>query len=69
MPVIAHHPGLASVTEHNLAPVLGPELLELGVEVLDDEVGDALDGEVGYETDGEFALDRAGDDGLGAGRS
>lgn len=53
--------------KNNLAAVLGANLLELVVDVLDDELGGVVDAKVWNEADRELALDRGGDDGLGAG--
>ena len=63
-----HQPRLATVSKDTFAPVFAAELFELFINVLDHQVGDALDCQVGHETDGKFALDRAGNDGLAAGR-
>lgn len=50
----------------DLTSVLGTDLLELLVDVLDDELGGVLDTEVGDQSDRELALDGAGNDGLGS---
>lgn len=39
----------------NLHLVLGTELLEFFLDVLDDKLGDTGNSEVGYKTDREFA--------------
>lgn len=50
-----HDPRLTTVGKVNLHLVLGTELLEFFLDVLDDKVSDTCDSEVGYKTDREFA--------------
>jgi hypothetical protein len=50
----------------DLTSVLGTDLLELLVDILDDKLGGVLDTEVGNQSDRELALDGAGNDGLGS---
>ena len=52
------------MSEVDFTSVLGSDLLELFIDVLDDKLGSVLDTKVGDESDGEFTLDRAWDDGL-----
>jgi hypothetical protein len=59
-------PWFTTVGEVDFTSVLGSNLLEFLVDVLDDELGSVLDTKVGNESDGEFTLDRAWDDGLGS---
>ena len=61
-----HLPWLTTVRQDDFQLVLRAELLELGLDVCNDEIGRVLDGEVRYQSDGEFSLDGAGDDGLGS---
>jgi hypothetical protein len=57
-------PWFTTVSEVDFASVLGSDLLEFLIHVLDDKLGSVLDTKVGNESDGEFTLDRAWDDGL-----
>lgn len=50
-----HDPRLTTVGKVNLHLVLGTELLEFFLDILDDKVGDTGNSEVGYKTDREFA--------------
>jgi hypothetical protein len=59
-------PWFTTVSEVDFTSVLGSDLLEFLIDVLDDELGSVLDTKVGHESDGEFTLDRAWDDGLGS---
>lgn len=52
------------MSEIDFTSVLGSDLLEFLVDVLDDKLGSVLDTEVGDKSDGEFTLDRAWDDSL-----
>jgi hypothetical protein len=52
------------VGEVDFTSVLGSDLLEFLIDVLDDKLGSVFDTKVGDESDGEFTLDRAWDDGL-----
>jgi len=52
------------VSEVDFTSVLGADLLEFLIDVLDDKLGSVLDTKVGDESDGEFTLDRAWDDSL-----
>ena len=52
------------MSEVDFTSVLGSDLLEFLIDVLDNKLGSILDTKVGNESDGEFSLDRAWDDGL-----
>jgi hypothetical protein len=57
-------PWFTTMGEVDFTSVLGSDLLEFLIDVLDDKLGSVLDTKVGNESDGEFTLDRAWDDGL-----
>ena len=59
-----HLPWLTTVRQDDFQLVLRAELLELGLDIRNDEIGRVLDGEVGNQSDGEFTLDGARDDSL-----
>jgi len=52
------------VSEVDFTSVLGSDLLEFLIDILDDKLGGVLDTKVGDKSDGEFTLDRAWDDSL-----
>jgi len=54
------------VSEVDFTSVLGSDLLELFIDVLDNKLGGVLDAEIGDESDGELSLDRTWDDCLGS---
>lgn len=53
--VATHDPRLTTVGKVDLHLVLGTELFEFFLDVLDHKLGDTGNSEVGYETDREFA--------------
>lgn len=54
------------MSEVDFTSVLGSDLLEFFINVLDDKLGSVLDTKVGDQSDGEFTLDRARNDSLGS---
>jgi len=54
------------VSEVDFTSVLGSDLLELVIDVLDDKLGGVLDTKIGDESDRELSLDGTGDDCLGS---
>jgi hypothetical protein len=59
-------PWLSTVSEVGFTSILGSDLLELLVDVLDDELGGVLDAEVGDKSNGELSLDGTWNDSLGS---
>ena len=57
-------PWFTTVGEVNFTSVLGSDLLEFLIDVLDNKLGSVLDTKVGNESDREFTLDRAWNDSL-----